>query len=150
MEPRDRLRVDDLAAPDHRECLEERPARDLRDHLVRLVALVGVDEAAGEEEVDALVAEPGRREDRPEVAELARVEARLLAQLARGAALGGLARRVEDTGGQLPDVPPRPVPGLAEGDHPVLVVDPDPRRRAPRGPQPPGAPPPRPGRGPPP
>src|SRR5216117_3604877 len=96
VEARDRLPVHDLAAPDHGERLGERQTGDLGDHLVGLVPLLRLAEPARQEEVDALVAEAGRGEDRPQVRELACLDARLLGQLARRARARRLAGRVED------------------------------------------------------
>src|SRR6185503_20921556 len=105
---------DDLAAPDHLERLWQRTARHLGDHLVRLVPMRSLLEAPRQEEMDALVAEARRGEDRTQRAQLGGGEAGLLPELACGADLRALVGRVEDAGRQLPHPAARRVPVLAD------------------------------------
>src|SRR6185295_4883037 len=122
MEAGDRLPVDDLAAPDHGECVAHWHAPDLRDDLVRFMRMTGFAQPPADEEVDALVAEPRSREDGPELAEIPGLDAGFLAQLTRGALVRRLAGS-EHTRGQLPDVATGRVPVLSDQYHPLLVVD---------------------------
>src|SRR5262249_61701865 len=106
------LRIHDVAALDHGQRVAERETCDLRDDLVVIASGLVLRQVTGEKEMDALVREPGRGEDRSQAGERRRVQPRLLAPLSRGARLGRLARPVEHPGRKLPDEAAGGVPEL--------------------------------------
>ena len=118
VEQRERaLRVAELAAPDHLERARERHLDHL-DHLVGLVAHRHRLEVEGGEEVDHLVGEARRGQDRAERLEPAGAAAGLLLELVPRADVGRVA--VELAGRHLPDRAARRVAELADQQHVAL------------------------------
>ena len=109
------LRVRELAAPDQAQRVVEREPQHL-DQLVVVGAARNRREVEGREEMDALVAEAGRRPDRPRAHQPPRPLPGLLGELARGARLGRLAG-VELARRHLEDHAADRVPILADQQH---------------------------------